>query len=149
MLFCFIKTPYCPSPMGMQHLFNKETTHDYPYYYKRMVKNPGKSNQLALLSPTIVEALPMSFPSSLFLHCFFFLVLHCKTILHCNYFQNKFWIIRLAWAHNFLNFQIEGFHVKKKEKEKEKKRECSTRTTANKDRNYIENCSSPSPSLRL
>jgi len=30
-----------------------------------------------------------------------------------------------------------------------KKRECSTGTTANKDRNYIENCSSPSPSLRL
>ena len=30
-----------------------------------------------------------------------------------------------------------------------KKRECSTGTTANKDRNYIDNCSSPSPSLRL
>jgi len=30
-----------------------------------------------------------------------------------------------------------------------KKRECSTGTTANKDRNYIENSSSPSPSLRL
>ena len=29
-----------------------------------------------------------------------------------------------------------------------KKRECSTGTTANKDRNYIENCSSLSPSLR-
>ncbi|CAK9188161.1 unnamed protein product [Ilex paraguariensis] len=29
-----------------------------------------------------------------------------------------------------------------------KKRECSTGTTANKDRNYIDNCSSPSPSLR-
>lgn len=30
-----------------------------------------------------------------------------------------------------------------------KKRECSTGTTANKDRNYIDNFSSPSPSLRL
>lgn len=30
-----------------------------------------------------------------------------------------------------------------------KKRECSTGTTANKDRNYIDNSSSPSPSLRL
>lgn len=30
-----------------------------------------------------------------------------------------------------------------------KKRECSTGTTANKDRNYIDNCSSLSPSLRL
>lgn len=30
-----------------------------------------------------------------------------------------------------------------------KKRECSTGTTANKDLNYIDNCSSPSPSLRL
>lgn len=29
-----------------------------------------------------------------------------------------------------------------------KKRECSTGTTANKDRNYIDNRSSPSPSLR-
>lgn len=29
-----------------------------------------------------------------------------------------------------------------------KKIECSTGTTANKDRNYIDNCSSPSPSLR-
>nr|YP_006291826.1 orf42 [Daucus carota subsp. sativus]AEY81180.1 orf42 [Daucus carota subsp. sativus] len=29
-----------------------------------------------------------------------------------------------------------------------KKKECSTGTTANKDRNYIDNCSSPSPSLR-
>ena len=30
-----------------------------------------------------------------------------------------------------------------------KKRECSTGTTANKDSNYRDNCSSPSPSLRL